>query len=55
MELIRNQTITVSLTGISYNFVFLNSLMGFSSDPVPALSTTETGEDLRQTAGFGCC
>jgi hypothetical protein len=45
-------TITVSLTGISYSFVFLNSLMGFGSAQVPALSTTVTGEDLRQTAGF---
>jgi Flp pilus assembly protein TadG len=45
-------TITVSLTGISYSFVFLNALMGFGSAPVPALSTTVTGEDLRQTAGF---
>jgi hypothetical protein len=45
-------TITVSLTGISYNFVFLNSLMGFVNAPVPALATTVTGEDLRQAAGF---
>lgn len=45
-------TITVSLTGISYNFIFLNSLMGFVGAPVPALATTVTGEDLRQTPGF---
>ncbi len=39
-------TITVSLTGISYSFIFLNSLMRFGSAPVPALNTTVTGEDL---------
>jgi hypothetical protein len=39
-------TITVSLTGLSYNFVFLSSLMGFVGAPVPALATTVTGEDL---------
>jgi Flp pilus assembly protein TadG len=39
-------TITVSLTGLSYNFIFLNSLFGFIGAPVPSLETTVTGEDL---------
>lgn len=39
-------TITVSVTGISYSFIFLNGLMGFGNAPVPALATTVTGEDL---------
>ena len=39
-------TITVSLTGLSYNFVFLNGLMGFGIARVPPLDTTVTGEDL---------
>ena len=39
-------TITVSVTGISYSFVFLNGLMGFGNAWVPALATTVTGEDL---------
>lgn len=39
-------TITVSLTGLSYNFLFLNGLMGFGIARVPSLDTTVTGEDL---------
>jgi hypothetical protein len=39
-------TITVSVTGISYSFTFLNGLMGFSTATVPGLATTVTGEDL---------
>jgi hypothetical protein len=39
-------TITVSVTGISYSFTFLNSLMGFTTATVPGLATTVTGEDL---------
>lgn len=42
-------TITVSLTGLSYNFIFLNSLMGFTSAQVPGMATTVTGEDLNAT------
>jgi Flp pilus assembly protein TadG len=39
-------TITVSVTGITYSFTFLNGLMGFSTATVPGLATTVTGEDL---------
>ena len=39
-------TITVSLTGLSYNFLFLSGLMGFGIARVPPLETTVTGEDL---------
>jgi len=39
-------TITVSVTGISYSFTFLNGLMGFTTATVPGLATTVTGEDL---------
>jgi len=42
-------TITVSVTGISYSFIFLNGLMGFGTATVPALYTTVTGEDLNAT------
>ena len=40
-------TITVSLTNLNYNFLFLNALLGRVSTPIPALSTTMTGEDLK--------
>lgn len=39
-------TITVSLTGLKYDFLFLKGLMGFGSAWVPPLDTTVTGEDL---------
>ena len=40
-------TITVELTGLNFNFVFLNSLLGPIT--MPAMKTTATGEDLSTT------
>jgi hypothetical protein len=42
-------TITVELTGLSFNFVFLNGLMGFGPITMPAMKTTATGEDMNTT------
>ena len=39
-------TITVSLTGLKFNFVLLGGLLGFKSIDIPGLATTITGEDL---------
>lgn len=38
--------ITVELTGLSFEFVFLNALLGFNALPIPGLKATATGEDL---------
>jgi TadE-like protein len=40
-------TITVELTGLTFNFVFLSSLLGPIT--MPAMKTTATGEDLSTT------
>ncbi len=42
-------TITVSLSNMQYQFIFLNGLMGLTSVTMPSLSTTVTGEDLNVT------
>jgi hypothetical protein len=39
-------TITVSLTGLNFNFYFLNGLLALGPIPIPGLNTTITGEDL---------
>jgi len=39
-------TITVSLTGLTYNYVFLGSLLGLQNVSLPSYATTVTGEDL---------
>lgn len=39
-------TITVNLTGLNFNFVFLNGLLTLGPVPIPGLNTTITGEDL---------
>jgi hypothetical protein len=43
-------TITVELTGLTFNFVFLNGLMGFAPIPMPPMKTTATGEDMCSSA-----
>ena len=43
-------TITVSLTGITFQYFFLNGLVpGFNSVTIPGLATTITGEDLNSS------
>lgn len=42
-------TITVQLTGLTYNLVFLGTLLGGAQISMPALSATVTGEDMRTT------
>jgi hypothetical protein len=39
-------TVTVELTGLTFDFVFLNGLMGFAPINMPSMKTTATGEDL---------
>lgn len=39
-------TITIEITGLAFNFVFLNALLGFQPIQIPRLHTTITGEDL---------
>ncbi len=39
-------TVTVELTGLTYNFVFLDGLLGFGPIQLPNVRTTVTGEDL---------
>jgi Flp pilus assembly pilin Flp len=39
-------TITVTLTDMSFDFVFLGDLLGFSDIALPGFATTATGEDL---------
>jgi Flp pilus assembly protein TadG len=43
-------TITVEVTGVNFNFYFLNSLLGLAPMAMPTMRTTVTGEDL-STAG----
>lgn len=39
-------TITVELTGVTFNLVFLNTLLGLAPIAMPPMRTTITGEDL---------
>ena len=39
-------TITVEITGVTFNFVFINHLLGLSTLTMPTMRTTITGEDL---------
>ncbi len=39
-------TITVEVTGVTFDFMLLNGLLGFDPIPIPGLRTTVTGEDL---------
>lgn len=40
-------TITVSLTGMTYQYAFLGDLVGLSDVTLPSFATTVTGEDLK--------
>ena len=42
-------TITVELTGLTFNFILLRILPGFTSIAIPSMRTTITGEDLSTT------
>ena len=39
-------TITVEITGLFFNFMLMNGVLGLSQIPMPRLHTTVTGEDL---------
>jgi len=43
-------TITLELTGLQFEFVFLNGLLGFGPITMPAMKTTATGEDMNTGA-----
>ena len=43
-------TVTVSLQGLTFQFVFLGGLMGLGNISIPPLTTTITGEDLSSNA-----
>ena len=43
-------TITVSLQNVTFQFFFLNGLMGFTNITMPSMLSTVTGEDMRSTA-----
>ena len=42
-------TVTVEETGLTFDFVFLNGLLGFARINMPTMRTTITGEDLSTT------
>jgi Flp pilus assembly protein TadG len=42
-------TITLETTGLTFDFVFLNGLLGFARINMPTMRTTITGEDLSTT------
>ena len=44
-------TITVSLTGLSYTYIFLNGLTALASVNLPGFATTVTGEDMNISGG----
>ena len=44
-------TITVEVTGVTFNFMLLNGVLGLDSIPIPGLSATVTGEDLSRAGG----
>jgi Flp pilus assembly pilin Flp len=43
-------TITVSLQNIPFRFYFLGGLLGFGNITIPAMTTTQTSEDLSSSA-----
>jgi Flp pilus assembly protein TadG len=43
-------TITVSLQGVSFQFFFLEGLLGFTNIAMPSMLSTVTGEDLKSGA-----
>lgn len=43
-------TITVSLQNRTFQFFFLNGLMGFANITMPSMLSTVTGEDLKSTS-----
>lgn len=43
-------TITVELTGLTFNFIFLHGILGLPPIAMPPMRTTATGEDMK-TAG----
>jgi Flp pilus assembly protein TadG len=43
-------SVTVSLQGVNFHFLFLNGLLGFADFTMPPLSTTITGEGLTSGA-----
>jgi Flp pilus assembly protein TadG len=43
-------TITVSIQNIQFQYIFLRGLRGFTTEAMPALSTTVTGEALSSSA-----
>lgn len=42
-------TITVSLTGLTFNFLLLGGLLGLNTLPIPAFPVTMVGEDLSKS------
>lgn len=46
-------TITVELTGLTYNYAFLSGLLGLGPITLPPMRTTAIGEDLATTATSG--
>ncbi len=40
-------SITVRLTGLNFNFVVLNDLLGLPAIPMSGLAATATAEDMR--------
>jgi hypothetical protein len=42
-------TITVSLTGLTFNFLLLGNLLGLGNIPIRPFPTTIVGEDLSTT------
>lgn len=42
-------TITIELTGLTYNYAFLSGLLGFGPVTLPPMRTTAIGEDLATT------
>jgi hypothetical protein len=40
-------SITIRLTGLTFNFVVLNSLLGLPAIPMSGLAATATAEDMR--------
>lgn len=44
-------TITVSITGLTYDFILVGALAGIGSMTLPSFATTVTGEDLNGAGG----
>jgi hypothetical protein len=47
-------TITIELTGLQYDFIFLRNLIPSRFMTMPAMSTSATGEDLRACGEDAC-